>query len=67
VVSGFFGGGGGPLEWDADTWRGVVLKTTYSGPPPLVKVRMVRGGPEFLWTDFVCFDVMHEEMEVHEV
>jgi hypothetical protein len=52
VVSGFFlggGGGGGPLESGHDTWMGGwYLENHYSGPPPLVKVRMVRGGPEFL-------------------
>jgi hypothetical protein len=56
VVSGFFfffffgGGGGGSAGIGTDTWRGGGFENHYSGPPPLVKVRMVRGGPEFLWS-----------------
>jgi hypothetical protein len=45
---------------------GFFMKTRYSGPPPLVKFRMVRGGPEFLWAvDY--FDVIRDVMEMHEV
>jgi hypothetical protein len=49
VVSGFFFFGGGPHESYRATWRGGGFENHYSGPPPLVKFRMVRGGPEFLW------------------
>jgi hypothetical protein len=37
---------------------GWYLENHYSGPPPpLVKVRMVRGGPEFLWAVDLKFNV----------
>jgi hypothetical protein len=55
VVSGFKGGGGG-VHWNKDmtcVW-GVVLVNYHSGPPPLVKIRIVRGGLEFFTAvDFV--------------
>jgi hypothetical protein len=48
VVSGFRGGGGGG-HWNREPTpvRGWYWKTIIPDPP-LVKLRMVRGGPEFL-------------------
>jgi hypothetical protein len=49
VVCGFRGGGG--VYWNrvlTPVW-GVVLENYHSGPPPLVKSRMVRGGSEIFY------------------
>jgi hypothetical protein len=54
VVSGFFffffWGGGGGVRWHVGVTpvQGGGFGNNHSGPPPLVKLRMVRGGPENL-------------------
>jgi hypothetical protein len=56
VVSGFFLGGGGSVGIGSHHVEGGwFCKTIIPDPPPLVKVRMVRGGggPEFL----LCVDL----------
>jgi hypothetical protein len=59
VVSGFRGGGGGggPLACGADTCpRGGFIIQPFRTPPPLVKLRMARGGPEiFISVDLIWF------------
>jgi hypothetical protein len=58
VVSSFGGGGGVCWNGVLTCGWGVVFENHHSGPPPLVKIRMVRGGPEFLRTvrfNMICF------------